>query len=221
MHLKIYLLHIFYLFINNKFQIINFKFHQIIFKIYDISRKRLFFDLIKLNERNKPFKEKMIQKLLYKNTWLIFSFSINIFSESYSQLEKQFFKLIKHKLNSFNINKMSTYLLISPFFEMFGTFCFFLSFFLFKIFLIFSFPFIYGLTFVIVFFVFKLIVSFFRLKFFFCFLFSICFKLLFKFFSADFVLKCGFRIVVFFYHENYFFNYKICRFTSIKNFCIL
>ena len=163
----------------------------------------------------------MIQKLLNKITWLIFSLSINIFSESYSQLEKQFFKFIKHKLNSFNINKMITYLLISPFFEMFGAFCFFLSFFLFKIFLIFSFPFIYGLAFVIVFFVFKLIVSFFRLMFFFCFLFSICFKLLFKFFSTDFLLKCGFRIVVFFYHENYFFNCKVCRFTSIKNFCIL
>ena len=192
-----------------------------IFKIYDISRKRLFFDLIKLNERNKPFKEKIIQKLLNENAWLIFSFSINIFPESNSQLEKQFFKLIKHKLNSFDINKMSTYLLISPFFEIFGTFCFFLSFFLFKIFLIFSFPFIYRLAFIIVFFVFWLVVSFYRFKLLFCFLFSICFKLLFKFFSTNFILKSSFWIVVFFYHKNYFFNCEVCRFSSIKNFCIL
>ena len=135
-----------------------------IFKICDISRKRLFFDLIKLNERNKPFKEKIIQKLLNESTWLIFSFSINIFPESNSQLEKQLFKLIKNKLNSFNINKMGTYLLISPFFEMFCTFCYFLSFFFFKIFLIFSFSFIYRLAFIIIFFVFWLIVSFYRFK---------------------------------------------------------
>ena len=116
---------------------------------------------------------------------------------------------------------MGTYLLISPFFEMFDTFCFFLSFFLFKIFLIFSFPFIYRLAFIIVFFVFWLVVSFYRFKLLFCFLFSICFKLLFKFLSTDFILKSSFWIVVFFYHKNDFFNCQVCRFTSIKNFCIL